>query len=141
MAENNTKAKEQRAPLTRKQRITIIGLSIIAGLLLCICLIWAFGSGNSYELSGTYVTTVGTGDVSGTSKYIFDGNKVTNEYNVSADTKVIEYTYKIKKSGSGRIIVLKEVETGEERVFSFAEKTENGVESIIINTLCYDKEQ
>ncbi len=146
VAENNKKEIKEKAqtpkkaPLTQKQRIIITVAAAVAGLLLCAGIICAvvLSGGESYTLDGTYVLQVEGGDLY-TSTYIFDGDKVTNEY-YDGDTKVIEYTYTIKKTDGTRLIILKNIKTGEEQTLTFAEKTENGKKSIMINNVWYDKQ-
>ena len=53
-------------------------------------------------LSGTYVSDLGVGS----SKYVFDGNKVTNTYLVNGETTTIEYTYVIAIEGGVKVIKL-----------------------------------
>ena len=142
VSENNKeKVKAVRAPLTKKQRIIIIVGSIVAALAVCAGIICAvvLGQGESYTIDGVYKMTVEAGDTL-TSQYTFDGDKATNEYYDGTDTVVIEYTYSIKKNGDGRVITLKNTETGAELVYNFAEKTESGVASIMINNVWYDKQ-
>ena len=114
MSENKMDQNSGLKDILLKNRNAMIIAVIIVALLIAVIpiVITQFTNGEDTvsdipdtgkELSGTYALEIAN---AGSSKYIFDGNKVTNVYN---DTTV-EYTYVIAREGGVDVIKLTTVD-------------------------------
>lgn len=87
-------------------------------------------------LSGTYVSDVGVGS----SKYVFDGKKVTNTYVVNGETTTIEYNYVIAVENGEKVIKLTTVNDDgveETKTHTFEKGSWNDTPCIFINDAMY----
>ena len=142
MSNNEYKSKKsERAPLTKKQQITVIIASVAAALIICAAIIIpiAVSGKNSITLDGEYVMSV-TASSELTSSYTFDGDRAINTYYDGEEKITVEYTYKILKTTGGMKITLKSADTGKSQTFDFMEVTEDGkTVAVVINTVWYEK--
>ena len=145
MSENKKeKVKEPKAPLTKKQKITVIIVSVVAALAVCagiIALIATLGNG-SYTIEGTYALVV-EADYQLSSEYTFTENQATRVYDFGDGPITETFSYEIKDGKDGRIITFTNVETGEvDGPLSYAEETDkNGaVKAVFINGVRYEKQ-
>ena len=142
MSNNANKSKKgERAPLTKKQQITVIIASVAAALIICAAIIIpiVISGKNNVTLNGKYVMSVNASSEM-TSSYTFDGDRATNVYYDGEEQVTVEYTYKILKTTSGMKINFKSAESGKSQTFDFKEVTKDGkTVAIIINTVWYEK--